>query len=300
MTVAVAWVRTLHDCQELVFVTDSRLSGDGRTFDFAPKLLALPRNDCIISFAGYTGDVYPMMMQLAVAIESHLPLQRRSVDLPKLKKHALKIFQSMAESIASPIPENQGVGAEFLFGGYSWVKKTFDLWRIVFEQRRGLFLAHPARTLFRSTAEPGIFFGHSPRQDAVPLGRVAFGGDQAEYARRLFLEYMTEKVRASSAAGSEVMKLDMEPFEIVRDMLRAAGRSPTIGGAPQVMKVYQYMQAGPLAVYWPDKATGKVHLRGRPRLDYENIDTWIIDPDTLGSENPRYPAGSPNEPLVED
>ena len=67
MTVAVAWVRTIRDCEELVFVTDSRLSGDGCNFDACPKLLTLPRNDCLIAFAGYTGHAYPVIHQLALA-----------------------------------------------------------------------------------------------------------------------------------------------------------------------------------------------------------------------------------------
>ena len=68
MTVAVAWVRTIRDCQELVFATDSRLSGDGRDFDCCPKVMALPRNDCGIAFAGYTGHAFPMMLQLSMQL----------------------------------------------------------------------------------------------------------------------------------------------------------------------------------------------------------------------------------------
>jgi hypothetical protein len=70
MTIAIAWVRTITDCEELVFVTDSRLSGDGRNFDGCPKAMILPRGDCAIAFAGYTGHAYPLMQQLALAIES--------------------------------------------------------------------------------------------------------------------------------------------------------------------------------------------------------------------------------------
>jgi hypothetical protein len=71
MTIAAAWVRRIGSCEELIFISDSRLSGDGNTFDSCPKTFALPRNDCVISFAGYTGHAYPMMMQLISAIDSH-------------------------------------------------------------------------------------------------------------------------------------------------------------------------------------------------------------------------------------
>jgi hypothetical protein len=68
MTVVIAWVRKIRNCEELVFVSDSRLSGDGRNFDACPKILQL-RNDCAIAFAGYSGHGFPMMLQLALAID---------------------------------------------------------------------------------------------------------------------------------------------------------------------------------------------------------------------------------------
>jgi hypothetical protein len=52
MTVAIAWVRAIRDCEELLFVSDSRLSGDGRNLDVSPKILTLPRTDCAICFGG--------------------------------------------------------------------------------------------------------------------------------------------------------------------------------------------------------------------------------------------------------
>ena len=85
-------------------------------------------------------------------------------------------------------------------------------------------------------------------------------------------------------------QLDMEPFEIVRDMLRDTAHSETIGGAPQVVKVHQYMSAAPLGVYWPNRASGSVFIQGRRRLDYERVDRWILDPDTLVSMHEQHTA----------
>ena len=55
MTVVIAWVRTIQHCEELIFVSDSRLN-DWRNFDVCPKIITLPRNDCAIAFAGDTKD----------------------------------------------------------------------------------------------------------------------------------------------------------------------------------------------------------------------------------------------------
>jgi hypothetical protein len=32
-------------------------------------------------------------------------------------------------------------------------------------------------------------------------------------------------------------------------------------------------------LYWPNKASGKIYLQGRPCVGYERLDTKIIDPD---------------------
>ena len=103
MTVAVAWTRQLNGGgEELVFVSDSRYSGDGRIFDACPKILTLPRSDCAISFAGYTGHALPMMLQLAQVITSDDQFRRRSKDLSQLKAHMMKVFESMSEVACTP------------------------------------------------------------------------------------------------------------------------------------------------------------------------------------------------------
>jgi hypothetical protein len=112
MTVAIAWVRTIQHCEELIFTSDSRLSGDGCNFDGSPKILTLPRSDCAIAFAGYTGHAFPMMLQLALAIDSHAPLRVGSLDISALKSHTIKIFDSMAALITSSMNVSVEQGAD--------------------------------------------------------------------------------------------------------------------------------------------------------------------------------------------
>ncbi|TBF68277.1 hypothetical protein ELG71_28665 (plasmid) [Rhizobium leguminosarum] len=136
MTIAIAWTRTISGCEELIFVTDSRLSGDGRTFDACPKTMTLPRDDCAIAFAGFTGHAYPMMQQLSFAIDAHAPLKRGSLELPQVKSHALKIFDAMSaqikssERLSSPTetnPEAERAGSVCLnsFGRFAkWISAS--------------------------------------------------------------------------------------------------------------------------------------------------------------------------------
>jgi hypothetical protein len=82
-------------------------------------------------------------------------------------------------------------------------------------------------------------------------------------------------------------RLHMEPFEAIRDLLRnrewrSLPDRDSIGGAPQMMKVFQYCQTASFAFMWPDSdGTTRPFLNGRPCLDYENLDIMCLDPDTF-------------------
>ena len=77
----------------------------------------------------------------------------------------------------------------------------------------------------------------------------------------------------------------MEPFEVLRNMLLEADSGSTIGGAPQIIKVYQYMNSRPLGVYWPQKDNYDVFknrtLLGRKVPDFEDTEYWFMDPYTF-------------------
>jgi hypothetical protein len=281
MTIAIAWTRRILNCEELVFVSDSRLSKDGRIFDAAPKALTLSRNDCAIAFAGLTQDAFPMMLQFSLAISSYRVAQRRSMDLSELKTHGLKIFDEMAKLLQSDAqvigaPPDDIPAAQFLFGGYSWIKKEFELWRIRFDKTRRRFVSVEAEWAYLDPLRRRVHMDKLARSERkTAIGRIAFAGDQAPKAKRLFSQMMARRYRE----GEEISKIDMEPFDILTGMLRDPDHSPTIGGAPQLIKVYQYMQAVSFPIYWPDKQSGRYFLQGRPCLGYENLDTKIVDPD---------------------
>jgi hypothetical protein len=79
----------------------------------------------------------------------------------------------------------------------------------------------------------------------------------------------------------------MEPLEAVRDMLRDRTLrdfpdKDSIGGPPQMMKVFPYSQMALFAFRWSDSDEAiRPFLNGRPCLDYEKLDILCLDPDTL-------------------
>lgn len=278
MTIAIGWVRTISDCEELVIMTDSRLSGDGRVFDAAPKILTLSRGDCAIAFAGSTQDAFPMMLQLSLAIGSHTPSKRRSLDITQLKTHALKIFNTMGSMIKSDVhvqgmPPDGLPAAEFLFGGYSWIKKRFELWNIRYDRSQNSYVANSAPWAYLQPNQHGLGIRSIRRPDrSKVLGQIAFAGDQAPVAEANLIKHFNSLTNIPA-------KIDMEPFDIIVQMLRDPNRSHTIDGAPQIAKVYQFLKAVQFPIYWPDKLTGTRYLQGRPCLGYEKIDTKVFDPD---------------------
>ena len=140
------------------------------------------------------------------------------------------------------------------------MKKGFELWSINFRPKEQRFSAEPAKWIAYSKSAKRIVYGKRRSLSGEwNLGRVAFTGDQAPLARRLLLEKINEDRKRLTRHKS----LDMEPFEIVRDMLRDKNHSETIGGAPQIVKIYQYMRS----VRIPAKADSRSGHDGQPRSE---------------------------------
>ena len=144
MTISIAWVRTVNTCEELIFASDSRLSGDGATIDYCPKIINLPRADCAIGFAGTTGRAYALIHQLTNAISAFGPLESRAMDIRELRTHAIKIFSTIVNSIDTPIKDLENPDVAFIFGGYSWILKSFVIWHISYDNNLLKMIARPA------------------------------------------------------------------------------------------------------------------------------------------------------------
>jgi hypothetical protein len=290
MTISVAWVRRVNNYEELVFTSDSRLSGDGNYFDCSPKILTLGRHHCAIAFGGVTNQAFPVMLQLATAMHSHEPLKVGSLDVAATRTHALKIFNVMYDLLKPGTlvrAKRDGPDIDddlcFLFGGYDWLKKSFELSSLDYSRTQGKFKAEPAYWLFYNQRSHRFSYRRTKSYKAIqPASQIVFAGDQAEAAQENLLARLSQKY----PEGTKFQGLDWEPFEVVRDMLRDEKHCHTIGGAPQVVKVHQHMNAYSYAVYWPDRTSNQIFLHGRTCLEYERLSTWVLDPDSLKSENP--------------
>ncbi len=235
----------------------------GARWDCCPKVLAFPRGDAAMSFAGDTHYAYPVMLQAIAAVSQHPKLLSRGMDLGDLRGHLLRVLNDML-SLVHDLPNGKAADntpkTEFLFGGWSWKYSQFKLWLLHFDPHLKKFTFRPARQ-WRGVNEKKLF---------------AFAGDyENEFKERLIALLRSKKKIDKSG-------FDMEPLEVLRDMLREKVFDQ-IGGAPQVMKIYKYSSCRPYAVFWPTRGSKKVNLLGRPLLDYEQSDYLVLDTDTLAT-----------------
>lgn len=278
MTLAVAWVRRIKDCEELIVASDSRLSG-GRNIDSCAKIFSLPRSDSFLCCAGETDLTYPLAMQVYSAIANYSRGQDRSLDIVDLRSHVIKILNQSVSSITSSVqsmrfPEKY---TQFLFGGYSWTQKGFKIWRLSYSVPQKRFSYERA---------PPWFSGRAP---------VIFAGDWQHKAKAMLINQLRKNHGVTPQSDKEFF-FDWQPFEILRDILRtnADDSSASIGGAPQVMKIYQHMNCRQIGVFWPRQDGGQIFVSGRPILPYEKPDCWILDPDTFMTSNVHY-SGKPTK-----
>lgn len=259
MTLGIAWVAQRPDkLTHLYIASDSRTSGE-MIIDNCPKILTLPRSDCAICFAGSTFQTYPLMLQLANAIDAHGPSRDRRLDIENLKDHLLRVFSHIVRGMTEAVCELKSQDMEFIFCGYSWVSKAFRIWIINYDPRNKKFIARPCTGFHED------------------FNQIAFIGDVAAEARKR----LHQKLRGYAAKKPE--KFEFEPLKVMRDMLREADQTATIGGAPQLVRIAEHMNTRVIAINWckPASAEKKIYIMGRKVFERERTDVTILDIDTL-------------------
>lgn len=263
MTIVVGWTRkTRKGAEELLMVSDSRLNGGGN-LDTVPKLFLLPRTDCVIGMSGNTLISYPLLTQLSQSINFHHPLRDRVIDYIPLRTHLLKVMNELFKAYDTYDDDLKKPDSSFLLGGYSWFRKEFCLDRIFFNRGLKKFDHLSARS----------------RGNGFKLQAIGDWAGKVESS-------LNQKIRSE-----KITALHMEPFETVRDLLRASRKSYTIGGAPQLVSVSQHMNSNYTGVYWPTRGSGNVYLGGRQVLPFESVENWVLDPDSLTKHHAYYPGG---------
>lgn len=264
MTISMGWIRTLRGGdQELVFASDSRVRFGGR-WDCCPKLFPLPRQDCVVCFAGDTAYAYPFIMQAISSIENHIRALTRAITITEVRGHLLRLLNNMVSLHKEAPPGFGEPDLSLIFGGYCWKTSKFNLWLLKYNKGTKSFDFCP----------PNYWRGrgrgkHLQRQ-------IILIGDYREEAYEKIAQLMDTKGKLDNG------QFDMEPLEVLRDMIKED--RTYIGGSTQVLKVFKHLHVRPYAIYEP--STNKLSFNGRPLLPYETTDHFILNIETLDMLHP--------------
>jgi hypothetical protein len=250
MTLCAAWLREIDGHKELVFATDSCLSG-GERWNYGVKLFELPRKDCLICFAGQTNRTYPLILNLISSIKFDKHLSSLSTDITEVLEYLANLFTNLCNSITDCAIKDFKTALgdfQFLFGGWSWKANDFRLWKLQYKHET-------------------MSFTHDEVEDENMF--FTFIGDGLDKAREIPEEETPRLVR----------KFDMQPFTVLIRMIRDKNYSD-IDGSIQIAKIYPPGTTEFFGVYWPSIDGGKKTFLGKEVSIDDNPDVKFIDPDT--------------------
>lgn len=268
MTLAMGWLRRYKEKnetkEELVFATDSCLSA-GERWKSGVKLFDLPRNDCLICFAGDTSRTYPLILNLINAIKYDQKLSDPSIDISDLIIYITTLFTELCHSIdisGSSATFEQLLGEfNFLFGGWSWKKNKFILSKIEYNHSLKSFVADT--------------------QDNERISILI--GDNLDEANKKLTDKLIEN--NSIISGN----FDIEHLQVLLDMIKEA-KFDSIDGSIQFAKIYPPGNKEFFGVMWPNEK-GKKTFLGKDVNKDNNPNIRYIDPENgiiLGNDLPKY------------
>lgn len=265
MTLCTAYIRQVNDTEELVFATDSCLTG-GEKWKHGIKLFELSRKDCLLCFAGDTMRAYPLVLNLVSSIHLDKYLESPATTLEEVLEFLSELFTKLVKTITevdkSRIHEERG-SAKFMFGGWDWQKGSngsFRVWK-----------------LFYSSEVEGFIFDELTNQSNQTIfytfmGNAASFGDIEKEAKERFNKLLTEEDKIG-------LKLDMEPLRVLSRI--SSDRSiREVDGSLQIAKIYRSNRTEFFGIYW-ESSKGIPCFQGR---EYKEINKPLVryfDPDTF-------------------
>lgn len=230
MTLVALWVRRNATVSELVAVSDSRLSG-GESWDRCPKLIPLPRPATAIAMSGDATTAYVFLLQ---AMNACLLLDGNEAGRTDIRYLAKKLRDAYSDSrsevtdLPSFLERADVPELDVVLFGWSWRRLRFEAYSYSYDAA-GTLRMHSIRDL----------------EEAAPYG-VYFAGDGRGEAKKRLHELLDRRGAQrplwghdDSAEQAKKANLDWEPLEILQELI-ADNDARTVGGVPQLLKIYQY------------------------------------------------------------
>jgi hypothetical protein len=262
MTLCTAWVRQINNMGELVFATDSTLTG-GEKWDHGIKLFELPRKDCLLCFTGQTGRAYPLILNLVSSLKFNKQLENPETSISEILNYISELFTGLIKTVVSEIRDENihelRGSARFLFGGWCWQTTCFRIWKLYYSQDAEGFLFDELTNDTNKTRFY-TFMGEAKHIDIE------------KDAKDRFHSMLREEDKLDS-------KLDMEPLQVLRSIaIDTSVRE--VGGSLQIAKVYKSGRSEFFGIYWPS-ISGKPCFQGREYDEYTKPTVRYYSPDTF-------------------
>jgi hypothetical protein len=271
MTLCLAWIREAGEDEELVFATDSTLTG-GEKWNHGVKLFELPRTDCLICFAGETQRAYPLILNLISTIKHNEDLKNPALDIQEVLYGIVELFNELVNSIfdyPAVVAEAIGSEAKFLFGGWSWKESRFKIWRLYYSSDSKGFIWNDETAVKKSKMRVAI---GDPEEEGNNIAKVA------DHKYRDLIHQLNR----------EDDLLDMEPLTVLVQMCRDAAIRE-VDGAVQIGKVYKSGTVEFFGVMW-QSAFGNPTFLGKDYGRHDKPRVRYFDPDScqvIESEIPK-------------
>jgi hypothetical protein len=263
MTLVAAWVRRNSNLHELVVASDSRLGG-GESWDACPKIVQLPRPATVMAMSGDATEAYAFLLQ-AINTCSLLDGNKTGrTDLGYLARKLRDVYADIRSHV-SDLPAGQTVAdvPDLQVGlyGWSWRNLAFEGYSYSYDDVGNLRM-HSCGELAYNRAYPLHLMGDGGEGAWRRIGAL-------KEARGLPLP-MRRDPEASKIA--EAAFFNWEPLEVIVEMSQDISVR-TVGGFPQVFRIYQYGEAEPFVWRTEDDVD---YFGGRPVQAEERFDRRII------------------------
>ncbi len=272
MTITIAWERKLGRRSELLFCSDSRLTGGGN-IDVCQKVFALPREDAAVGFCGSTLIAFPIIHQFNSYVRHYKKNLDRAVDGSELPRRFASLANKFLVSYIDAIDlRRELLATSFLVG--CWSGK----------------LQRPVISQIRYDGGPGNYVASYPRFPKAKSPKL-YKNSQFAMIGDLRPQFFSALADVMDVRGSD--HFDMQPLIALTRMLsdplytdRDCEFGGPVGGAPQLLKIYSFLRTTEFAVFWPDRVNGHLYLNGRQLFEYEKIMVPKIDASTLDVDYP--------------
>lgn len=283
MTITLAWVRQNKQTRELLIASDSRLRSRG-AINQSQKIFRLERGDCCLGFCGDAQIAYPLSVQVGSALNNFIKTRTRAGDVTSIAYNVGNLLNNLISSwdLAAEEKNEELKNTKILFAGWSWKYGRFDIG--AFKYKNGSFefhhetsrIPHPWREANRSL----VFLGDYSREYTAFLASV-----------------LEKRHGQQSKKKIKLVNFDYEPIEALALMLQEneiKNNFPSIGGAPQLLKIYAHGNDLPVVV----RTAGAAHyLLGRQLFDWEKTGFPVLD---LTGDAPLFFYPMSNIPLPKD